>query len=383
MTILSNALENYTIVHSAVLYLLISSENIIIESSAFAQNRFEMPLVGLSVERVIETFGSSLDYSELATNSELSQRFSVSQFNGTPETFLLTFYPAENGQIIILGMRDDSEQDFLQNNLLQINQELNLVTRDLHKKSAQLQALNELKNEFIGVAAHDLRNPAGIIKVCSQFLLKEAALLDQKPHELLSAINRSSTFMLNLLNELLDLSKIESGKVSLSCQETDYLELIEQSIAMNQIIASQKRISIQLQAPKVIDSVFIDPMKIEQVLNNFLSNAINYSSEGSVITVSFELKDQRLRTTVRDYGQGISKADQAEVFKAFKVALPQSDSTAKSTGLGLYIVKKIVLSHGGKIGLDSEIGQGSTFWFELPCLEQHPETQINEVERNV
>lgn len=237
----------------------------------------------------------------------------------------------------------------------------NAVLLDLTQR---LHALNEQKNKFLGMAAHDLRNPIGGILGYSELLLEEP--LDEETATVVRKIQSSSQFMLRLLNDLLDLSQIESGKLELRKEPTDLEALVTQNVELNRILAHKKRITIDLRSEPGLPPLEIDPAKVEQVLSNLISNAVKYSHPDTTVTVTVERREGDVLVAVRDQGQGIPAEELHKVFQEFQKTSVQSTAGEKSTGLGLAIVQKIVDGHGGRIGVESEVGRGSTFSFTLP-----------------
>lgn len=248
-----------------------------------------------------------------------------------------------------------------------LNNELSTTQRELTKKNFQLSKLNEQKNQFLGMAAHDLRNPLSIILMYSDFLIDEAAdVLDDEQNEFLQIIHSSSDFMLKLIEDLLDVSKIESGKLELELEKTDINTFIEHNIALNQVIANKKQISIDFTPEEdIMPFVMIDRAKIDQVLNNLLSNAIKFSSRKSKVEVYMVKSDEKVIVSVKDQGQGIPEDEVNKLFKPFSKTSIQGTAGEKSTGLGLSISKRIIEGHGGKIWVESEFGKGSNFNFSL------------------
>jgi len=251
--------------------------------------------------------------------------------------------------------------------LSQLNNDLVNMQRELAKKNKQLDELNQLKNQFLGMAAHDLRNPLGVIMNFSEFLLTDDQNQwtdDQK--NMLNIIQTSSEFMLHLLEDLLDISAIESGNLSLNLEKTDLGTLIRKNIHLNSILADKKQIQIEFEANDEIPLVSIDASKTEQVLNNLISNAIKFSPKKSHITVKIFCENNEVCVSVTDSGAGIPEKEQDKLFKPFAKTSVRPTDGEKSTGLGLSIVRNIIQGHGGKVWVVSELGKGSTFSFSIP-----------------
>jgi signal transduction histidine kinase len=253
----------------------------------------------------------------------------------------------------------------LYDEISRLNNELVAMQRELAQKNAELARLNELKSQFLGMAAHDLRNPLTVIMAYSEFLLQDAAQLSKDQHDFLTTINRLSQFMTHLVNDLLDVAAIESGRLELDLAPVDLATWVSENVARNRLLAARKQIDLQLTVAAT-PRLLVDASKIEQVLDNLISNAIKFSPPGSQVQVILDQTDDGVRIAVRDQGPGISPEDQERLFKPFQRARTEATGGEKSTGLGLVIVKRIVEAHGGRIWLESQVGEGSTFYVVLP-----------------
>lgn len=259
--------------------------------------------------------------------------------------------------------RDSQHYD----DLSRLNNDLATTQRELAKKNSELGRLNEQKNQFLGIAAHDLRNPLEVILTYSQFLIDEAAgRLDPEHLDFVHTIRSSSEFMLRLVDDLLDLAKIESGRLDLDLSEVDLAEVLERNVSRNGTLAQKKEIEVLLRCDPGLPALRIDALKIEQVLNNLIGNAIKFSPPGSTVEVRAEESGGRVVLAVRDEGPGIPAEDLDLLFRPFSRAGARPSAGEKSTGLGLAIVKRIVEGHGGEIRVESEQGKGSTFFVTLP-----------------
>lgn len=250
--------------------------------------------------------------------------------------------------------------------LSRLNNELIGIQRELTKKNLELEELNKIKNQFIGMAAHDLRNPLGNIINFTEFLEDEVDCFAQDQMELLHHIKSQSSFMLNLVNDLLDVTSIESGSIKLSLKPVDITALIFQVISLNKALAEKKEMMINLDTQIQSLILDIDKGKIEQVITNLLTNAIKFSEKRTVITVNIYEKSNQVIISIKDHGQGIPKEELNLLFKPFQKTSVKSTEGEKSTGLGLFIVKRIVEAHKGKIWAESKLGIGSTFYISLP-----------------
>lgn len=239
----------------------------------------------------------------------------------------------------------------------------------LRRQQIELKALNDLKNHFMGMAAHDLRNPINAIKGFSEFLVEELSpSLTPSQIRCFDIIHNSSEFMLGLINNLLDISVIESGHLTIEKQLVDLSVPITRIIETNRLFASKKDMKIALFHPEGLPQVFVDINRIEQVLNNLLSNAMKYSQPGTDIIVRLRYESSEIVISVADQGPGIPEREQHKLFRAFGKTSVEPTSGERSTGLGLLIAKKIVEANEGRIWFISEMGKGSEFFFSLPVM---------------
>lgn len=245
-----------------------------------------------------------------------------------------------------------------------------IIVDDITEMEAQnelLVALNEEKNRFLGIAAHDLRSPISIVQMYAKtFLDFYGKDLSEQQNSLMETILAKSKYMLSLLEDLLDISKIESGVHDLEQKEIEYVSFVDNIIANHQLVAKKKEMTLSMKSCISATLIKIDEMKMERVISNLLQNAIKYSYRGSVITIQLSLEDGFIKTEVIDPGIGIPFDKQKDLFKPFISLISKGTEGEKSVGLGLNIVKKIVEAHNGSVGVVSEPGKGSNFYFKLP-----------------
>jgi len=191
---------------------------------------------------------------------------------------------------------------------------------------------------------------------------------DKNQQLLLEKIFNSSNFMKSLLDNLLDITKIESGKYDLNKKMENLNSLVENQVEFHQLIARKKNIEVQLSLG-TIPPVNCNKNAIIQIIANLVGNAIKFSPPNTLIQISTEKKDKAVRFSVKDEGPGISPEEQKLLFGEFQTLSSKPTGGEKSTGLGLAIVKKLVTLHEGKVGVISESGKGSTFFFTLPLKE--------------
>lgn len=265
------------------------------------------------------------------------------------------------------AIKDKNFDRGLFDEISRLNNELMAIQRELAKKNAELEHLNQEKNRFLGMAAHDLRNPLHNILLASEFLSEEnPARPASQYQEFLEVIRTSSQFMVNMVDDLLDVAKIEAGKLNLDYAPEDLPNLVQKNLSRNRALAAKKGITLTLEAAP-LPIVVVDAGKVEQVLNNLVGNAIKFSPSGSTIEVRLEHESESFRLSVKDEGPGISAQAQANLFKAFQPGRAGTHGE-KSSGLGLVIVKRIVEGHGGRLWLESVEGKGTTFFASIPFL---------------
>ena len=240
---------------------------------------------------------------------------------------------------------------------------------ELRKRNQKLLELNELKNKFVGIAAHDLRNPLFSIKGFSELILScDLGDVSEEQKEFLTIINKTSQDMLTLVNDLLDISIIESGKLDLDLKPGSLKKLIEERLRLNTVMAERKEMTFHASLSDIPEVLF-DSNRIFQAIDNLISNAVKYSPSGSSIFLTLEEETQAAKFSVRDEGPGISIEEQSKLFGEFQRLSTQPTGGEKSTGLGLSITKKIVEAHGGTITVQSQVAVGSTFTILLPIGE--------------
>jgi signal transduction histidine kinase len=251
--------------------------------------------------------------------------------------------------------------------LTRLYNEISNVQRELAKQNVELKRMSDLKNQFLGTAAHDLRNPIWMIRLYSQFLLEDASVvLNDEQVEFLNIIKSHSENMQELVDSYLDYATIESGKLKLDVQPTDLNTLLENNLQMNRPLAGKKQIELKDIQDEKLPEMKIDAGKISQVLNNLISNAIRFSLPQTKIVVHLSRSQDEAVIAVTDEGVGIPGEKQKLLFEPFEGEKGFTENGEKSAGLGLYIAQKIIHEHGGRIWVESEVGEGSTFFFTLP-----------------
>ncbi len=239
--------------------------------------------------------------------------------------------------------------------------------REIEVKSSQLEEASQHKSEFLANMSHELRTPLNAIIGFSEVLLQRMfGDLNPKQDEYLKDIYASGQHLLSLINDILDLSKIEAGRMEVAPAPFHLPTALENAVTLVKERAGRHGIALQLDIDPRLGEVVGDERKVKQVLLNLLSNAVKFTPEGGRISLKAGLTDGAVRIAVTDTGIGIASEDQAAIFEEFRQVGSDETRKQEGTGLGLTLAKKFVELHGGKIWVESDVGRGSTFTFTLP-----------------
>ncbi len=236
----------------------------------------------------------------------------------------------------------------------------------LQQKSRELETASRHKSEFLASMSHELRTPLNAIIGFSDVLLdKMFGEINEKQTEYLQDVLASGKHLLSLINDILDLSKIEAGKMELNLMEFDLAQAVEDALMLMRERAARRGITLDRHVDARLGDIRADERKVKQVLLNLLSNAVKFTPEGGRIRVRAGLAEAMAEISVTDTGIGIALEDQVAIFEEFK-QVGAASKKIEGTGLGLALCRKFVELHGGEIWVKSEIGQGSTFTFTIP-----------------
>ena len=287
-----------------------------------------------------------------------------------------TFYSDDGKPVRSLGtMQDITERKRTEDELAKYREhleelvkkrtsELEGKTGELEQANIRLKELDRLKSMFIASMSHELRTPLNSIIGFTGIILQEmSGEINEEQRKQLTLVKNSANHLLVLINDVIDISKIEAGKVELVIKEFNFAELMQQVNDSFKVAAKKKGLKLSLEMPErlIIKS---DERRTKQVLVNFVSNAIKFTDRGEIV-IKIVKKDKVAEISVRDTGVGVKKEDMNKLFKDF-IRIPIKDRTIEGTGLGLYLSKKIANLLGGDVTAESEFGKGSVFTFTLP-----------------
>jgi signal transduction histidine kinase len=238
--------------------------------------------------------------------------------------------------------------------------------REIEEKGRELEIANKHKSQFLANMSHELRTPLNAILGYTE-LIQDNIYGDvpEKIQEVLVRLEQNGRHLLGLINDVLDLSKIEAGQLTLSLNEYSMGEVVQTVFTSVEALAAEKKLELKVKVPQDLSIARGDEQRIAQVLLNLLGNAIKFTDEGEV-RVAVTDSDGTFLVSVTDTGPGLSEADQKRIFEEFQQTDGSSTREKGGSGLGLSIAKKIVAMHGGRIWVESNMDKGSTFRFTLP-----------------
>ena len=280
-----------------------------------------------------------------------------------PVEISLSPVQTENGFRVTAIIRDVSERTRAEAALRAIQEK---YTEELAERNRELERANRLKSEFLASMSHELRTPLHTVIGFSELLGEELeGTLNEKQKRFVEHIHRDSLHLLDLINDVLDLSKIESGRLNLRPEVFDLPAVLEESLGSIRPQATLKSQTIETDvvSPLPLEA---DRLRIKQVLVNLLSNAVKFTPEGGLIRVTARANGRKAVISVSDTGIGIPKSEHESIFDKFYQVSATTKGVREGTGLGLAITKHLVEAHGGEMSLESEPGKGSVFTFTIP-----------------
>ena len=249
--------------------------------------------------------------------------------------------------------------------------ELRLSMQKLQDANLLLEQANHAKNKFLESMSHELRTPLNAILGFTDMLSGQYfGKLNDKQLDYVKEVDSSGKYLLGLINNLLNIVKIDAGKMELELETCSLTELMDSIVSIMDSQFTRKKITVKTTIDLVPDAVVVDIHKYKQIMYTLLSNALKYTPEGGCISITCtEDRDAGIRVEINDTGTGISEEEKRHLFSGFYQADWVHNNQLGGTGLGLTLTRRLVELHGGKIGVDSEVGKGSTFWFTIPLAE--------------
>ncbi|ERN54649.1 GAF domain-containing sensor histidine kinase [Alkalihalophilus marmarensis] len=256
--------------------------------------------------------------------------------------------------------------------LQQTNIELEQANTSLVYAQAQAEKAHKAKSDFLAMMSHELRTPLNSILGFSQLLHQDAVTpLSAQQLAKVDKILKSGRHLLAMINDILKLVKLENGKPFIEFQEVDLDAIVQAALSEITPYAQLKKLKMNCEELKLKSDqiIYSDPVRLHQVLLNLLSNSVKYNREHGNITISYQVSEHTVTVNVADTGVGISFVEQSKIFDPF-YRTEEFSMEAEGTGIGLSLVKQIVTEMQGKIGVDSQLGEGSTFWIEIPIVKK-------------
>ncbi len=282
---------------------------------------------------------------------------------------------SEGSLHVIASVRDITERKLVEDRIRvlreQYTAELTAKNEQLEARNLEIEQANRLKDEFLASMSHELRTPLHTIIGFSELLTEQLeGPLNEKQHRFIGHILQDARHLLNLINEVLDISKIESGRLELKREIFDFGHCVEEVLAGLRPQAASKNIMLENKSSSQT-TLYADRTRVKEILYNLLSNAVKFTPEGGTVWVESTQDVESLRVSVCDTGIGIAKEEQLAIFDKFYQVRDSRKVVREGTGLGLSITKHLVELHGGTICIESQLGQGSRFMLTFPLRNSH------------
>lgn len=353
----------------------------IVMANAETERLFRIPrktIVGAPIETLLpERFREAhlahrADYSANAVTRPMgtglplfARRQDGSEF---PVDVNLSPVESENGCHTVCVVRDQTERHRVREHIRSLNQSLATANDELMERNREVERALRLKSEFLAGVSHELRTPLNAIVGFAELLAESGAdQFSEKQKRFLSHVQQGAHRLLTLINDVLDLAKIEAGRLPLRCQNFSLTAALAEVLTATRTMAAVKNISVDNQVIMDIE-LFGDPARCKEILYNLLTNAIKFTPEGGKVRIEANLAPDGVTLSIKDNGIGIPLSEHAAIFDTFHQASETTKGVREGTGLGLAITKRLIEMHGGSIWLESEPGKGSCFTFRLPLF---------------
>lgn len=264
----------------------------------------------------------------------------------------------------ITALRNELDKEIAERKM--VEEKLSAAKEELEEKNRELEKLGQMKSDFVSQVSHELRTPMASIKEGIDIVLDgSAGQVNKEQREFLDIAKRNVDRLARLINNILDLQKIEAGRMQFNIQENDLNAAINEVCQSIASLVKDKGLDFIVKLDKALPKVQFDKDKIIQVLTNLISNAAKFTERGN-ITITADRQDNFIQVAVEDSGKGIKEEDLPKLFQKFMQLEKGLERKTGGTGLGLLISKEIIEAHKGRIWVKSEFGKGSTFYFSLP-----------------
>ena len=375
---LAQIAPGYLLRQAWIVVLFFDRDGIVRDANDYGKTLLGDAVLGKRLNEVTLDFAGDTNLNELADRGGAPVMLSLGVAAGQPQTLYFSFARQADG-VLALGSADPAEQRRLEQHILELNADMSNLTRELHKRNAELREMSRLKDQFLGMAAHDLRKPLGLILTTSEVILMECdATFDEDQRAFMQAMINAAQHMAEVIDSFLNVAVIESGRLELVITRTAVSDLLTQAQHMVTPYAKRQGIGIKLENALGDAMVDVDASKIKQVLINLLSNAADHATADSEIIAAAGMIDHELVFSVKNFGLGIAPEVRDRLFQPFVKAPTERQGRDRSVGLGLVIARKIVEAHGGRIYAESEPGQGATFSFVLPGRLKVEQTPVDQ-----
>lgn len=357
--------DDYIAESSELVCFCINPDGMIIDANRSALNLLPIQIGVTRFESLPVGFTNYTPINQLKTDGSERYLYSLNT-STTPITLWLRFYCKDN-RITVYGELDYTEIQTMCRVFIETNKELSNLARELEKRRIKLDFAVKERNQLIGMAAHDLRNPISNVQSLATLIQQDLVnQLDPDSAQLLELIISQSNYTRKILDGMLDLSAIESGELHLNIEALTIQELFDYACILHKRQSEHKHIAIVHHVSDTLPSLHGDRVKLTQVLSNLISNALKFSNPGTTITLRADTRDSYLHLSISDEGIGIPEEERSKLFKPFGRLSSKPTAGESTTGLGLAIVRKIIHAHGGLIKIESTLKQGTTVHIDLP-----------------
>lgn len=359
----------YLLERAPLLFFVVDNRGRIVQANGYAETVTGFQLRGTPLADLIVDFSGTFDPGNLARESHKEHLLNI-KARGLPQSYYFTFTEVQD-QVLVFGRSDTEEIESTRRKVQSLNEDLNNLTRKLHKTNAQLEQLNRLKDQFLGMATHDLRKPVSAIVHYTEFLLDEATEALTSEHVgFLQTIHSSTALMRRVIDDFLDISLIESGRFHVNLDATSMEEPMNRSLELHRPVAKKHGVALRVSQLKPLPVILMDDFKVEQVFNNLISNAIEHSPTGGQVVIDLSLTGEGVTVAVKNTGDTIPIPELEKLFEPFERGQNRKARGIRSTGLGLSISKKIIEAHHGRIWAENPEEGGAAFCFTLPLDPQ-------------